>query len=56
MLKDMDRLYGKPDNRNPITIDLLTKIINVLKFVCTSVYESTQNKSMFSLAFLPSSE
>ena len=48
MLKDMDRLYGNPDNRNPITIDLLTKLINVLKFVCTSVYESTQNKSMFS--------
>jgi len=50
MLKSMDKLYGKPDSPKPITLDLLTKLINVLQFVCTSVYESTLYKSMFSLA------
>lgn len=51
MLKGMDRLYGVEDSRKPITLELLVKLINSLQFVCSSSYECTLFRSMFSLAF-----
>ena len=51
MLKGMDKLYGVEDSPKPITLELLVKLINSLQFVCSSNYECTLFRSMFSLAF-----
>ena len=51
MLKGMDRLCGVEDSRKPITLELLVKLINSLQFVCSSNYEYTLFRSMFSLTF-----
>ena len=51
MLKGMDKLYGVVDSRKPITLEILARLINSLQFVCSSVYECTLFRSMFSLAF-----
>ncbi|VDI11053.1 Hypothetical predicted protein, partial [Mytilus galloprovincialis] len=51
MLKGMDKLYGVVDSRKPITLEILARLINSLQSVCSSVYECTLFRSMFSLAF-----
>jgi hypothetical protein len=51
MLKGMDRLYCVEDCPKPITLELLAKLIISLQFVCSSNYECTLFRSMFSLAF-----
>ena len=51
MLKGMDRLYVVEDSCKPITLELLVKLMNSLQFVCSSNYECTLFRSMFSLAF-----
>ena len=51
MLKGMDRLHGVEDSPKPITLELLVKLMNSLQFVCSSNYECTLFRSMFSLAF-----
>jgi hypothetical protein len=40
MLQGMQRLDKKKDSRKPITIDILQKIIPILRMVCSSNYET----------------
>lgn len=51
MLRGMEKLYGRPDSRKPITLSLLTRLIDSLQYVCSSSYECSLFRAMFSLSF-----
>lgn len=51
LLKGMSRLGKRIDTRLPITIPLLSNIIQILPSVCISRYESLLFSAAFSLAF-----
>lgn len=51
MLEGMKRLKGTKDVRLPITLELLTNIIDKLPSVCFSAYEALLFAAAFSLAF-----
>jgi len=50
-LKGVTRDTGAPDPRQPITIDMLTRLISILPHICSSVYETKMFQSAFLLAF-----
>jgi hypothetical protein len=52
MLQGMQRLDKKNDSRKPITIDILQKIIPILRMVCSSNYETHLLSAAFLFAFL----
>ena len=47
----MQRLKKQKDTRLPISQDLFLKLINVLPYICSSIFEATLFSSAFSLAF-----
>ena len=47
----MNILDTRVDSRNPITVNILRRLINSLQFVCSSIYESTLFNTAFSLGF-----
>jgi hypothetical protein len=47
----MNILDIRVDSRNPITLNILRRLINSLQFVCSSIYESTLFNTAFSLGF-----
>lgn len=51
LMNGTNKLYGKADIRQPITIDMLTKFEIALKHVCFSQYEAVMFMSAFSLSF-----
>ncbi|KAJ8303595.1 hypothetical protein KUTeg_019991 [Tegillarca granosa] len=51
LLEGMKRLKHRPDTRLPITLDLLSQLINSLPHVCTNLYEAKLFSCAFSLAF-----
>lgn len=51
ILTGFDRLYSRPDIRQPITAEMMTKMPNALLRVCFSNYESYLFWAAFSLAF-----
>ena len=51
MLQGMQRLDKKNDSRKPITIDILQKIIPILRMVCSSNYETHLLSAAFLFAF-----
>jgi hypothetical protein len=50
-LKGAARAGVSPDTRQPITPDLLLKLLTVLPIVCMSLYEAKMFTSVFTLAF-----
>ena len=50
-VKGVAKAGRKPDSRAPITIALLGKLINALKYVCSSDYENSMFKCAFLMAF-----
>lgn len=51
MMRGMFRLDKRYDCRKPITLDILIKLLEALKTVCFSLYESKLFKCAFSVAF-----
>ena len=51
MIEGMRRLNKQKDTRLPISQGLLLKLINVLPYICSSIFEATLFSSAFSLAF-----
>ena len=50
-MKGAARAGVSPDTRQPITPDLLSKLIAVLPTVCMSMYEAKMFTSVFTLAY-----
>ena len=51
MIEGMRRLNKQKDTRLPIAQGLFLKLINVLPYICSSIFEATLFSSAFSLAF-----
>jgi integrase len=48
---DCKRQKGRPDNRRPITIPILVRLINLLHAICASNYEAIRFETAFLVAF-----
>jgi hypothetical protein len=51
VLQGASRLTQKPDTRAPITLDILTKIMQALVKICASSYETSLFQAALNLAF-----